>query len=150
MSATDTPTHTHTHTTHIIPLQVILVSTDGLVLEGGSSNVFIEKGGVLYTADEGILKGTIRNLCIEAAHGSVELHPLNVETHADWTGMLITSTSRLALPVHEVVIPSVFNTTAAASTLTFSKDEKSLVSTVAKRVKEEVLFSHSEAMFTFD
>lgn len=77
----------------------------GEVLEGASSNVFVEMQDQLYTASDGVLAGTVRsevlNVCEE--HGiPVHLQAPLVSNRSEWTGCFLTSTSRLALPVHRI------------------------------------------------
>jgi branched-subunit amino acid aminotransferase/4-amino-4-deoxychorismate lyase len=85
--------------------QIILLSEDGMVLEGGSSNIFLDCGdGMLHTAHDGILKGTIREVVMKVCP-VVSPTPLCVSTYPTWRGMLICSTTRLALPVDEMIFP---------------------------------------------
>ena len=101
-----------------------------MVLEGGSSNVFLDRGdGKLYTAEEGILKGTIREVVMKVC-AVVEPTPLAVSTSPTWRGMLICSTSRLALPVDEVLFPE----EPGCPRLTFSYPEGAL----CRQVQEDV------------
>jgi hypothetical protein len=45
--------------------EVLLVDDRGAVEEGMSSNFFAVANGVVYTADEGVLKGTVRELVLQ-------------------------------------------------------------------------------------
>jgi branched-chain amino acid aminotransferase len=45
--------------------EVLLLDSQGGVLEGMSSNVFMVRGGHVVTPDKGILVGTVRNLVLE-------------------------------------------------------------------------------------
>jgi hypothetical protein len=47
------------------PVQVVLGTPDGDLLEGLSSNFFALHRGVVVTADEGVLSGTIREIVLE-------------------------------------------------------------------------------------
>ena len=47
--------------------QILLAQGDGAVLEGMSSNFFAVQDGTLYTAGEGVLLGTIRDLAIKVS-----------------------------------------------------------------------------------
>jgi branched-subunit amino acid aminotransferase/4-amino-4-deoxychorismate lyase len=76
-------------------------------MEGLSSNFFAIVDGAMWTAADGILKGTVRGVMIsvcEAAGIPVVLQPPNVADIERWEGCLIASTSRLALPVHDVQV----------------------------------------------
>lgn len=46
-------------------LKVLLADEEGHIFEGMSSNFFAIIGGSLYTAGEGILKGTVREVALE-------------------------------------------------------------------------------------
>lgn len=72
-----------------------------------SSNFFAIVDGKLCTAGDGILLGTVRDLvikqCIE--HGiEVQLRPPKITEIDRWEGCMISSTSRLALPVDQVIV----------------------------------------------
>lgn len=72
-----------------------------------SSNFFVIVDGKLCTAGDGILLGTVRDLIIKQCreHGmEVQLHAPRIDTIGTWEGCLISSTSRLALPVDEVIV----------------------------------------------
>ena len=72
-----------------------------------TSNFFAVIDGKLCTAGDGILMGTVRDLIIKQcqAHGvEVVLQPPNIKDMGTWEGCLISSTSRLALPVDELIV----------------------------------------------
>lgn len=77
-------------------------------MEGLSSNFFaIDGNGAMWTAADGILKGTVRSVMLQVCADAgipVVLRPPNVADIASWEGCLIASTSRLALPVQQVDI----------------------------------------------
>lgn len=78
---------------------------DGSVLEGMTSNFFAVIDGELWTAGEGVLLGTVREILLEQckAHNiNVRLHAPSVDGMNRWEGCMISSTSRLALPVDEL------------------------------------------------
>lgn len=75
-------------------------------MEGLSSNFFAVKDGKLFTAGDGVLLGTVRDEIIKQckAHGiEVHLHPPSIHDGHQWEGCMISSTSRLALPVDELI-----------------------------------------------
>ncbi|TYZ67665.1 hypothetical protein PybrP1_005809 [[Pythium] brassicae (nom. inval.)] len=81
--------------------EVILMdpSTHAL-LEGSQTNFYAIRGGTVYTADDGILKGTVRSLVLEVCAASgipVELTPPSLDQVEEWEGCFISSTSRLVL-----------------------------------------------------
>lgn len=94
----------------VAPHELLLVDeTTGDVLEGASSNLVAFVDGVAYTADEGVLRGSVRDVALDA----LELEgvrrvlappPGGVPGAARWEGALICSTSRLALPLDGVII----------------------------------------------
>ena len=83
----------------------ILEGEGGELMEGLSSNFFAIKDGTVYTAGEGVLLGTVREVVIEACKREgipVVLQPPNAADVADWDGAFVSSTSRLVLPVDEI------------------------------------------------
>ncbi|CAM9273586.1 unnamed protein product [Chrysoparadoxa australica] len=87
-------------------LQEVLLSREGPkgreLLEGLTSNVFIVRKGVIQTSGEAVLRGHIRELCLEACKAlGLELvyePPLLSESHL-WDEAFITSTSRIATSI---------------------------------------------------
>ncbi|CAH0493160.1 unnamed protein product [Peronospora farinosa] len=70
------------------------------LLEGSQTNFYAIQDGAVVTAEEGILKGTVRSLVLEicAENGiPVELKPPTVDDVEKWQGCFISSTSRLVL-----------------------------------------------------
>lgn len=94
----------------VAPHELLLVDeTTGDVLEGASSNLVAFVDGVAYTADEGVLRGSVRDVALEALElEGVEIvlapPPGGVPGAARWEAALICSTSRLALPLDGVII----------------------------------------------
>lgn len=85
--------------------EIVLVSEDGSIYEGLSSNFFAVKDGKLYTAGEGILLGTVRHIVLQVCEQEgipVELTPPKVQDASSWEGCMVTSTSRLCLPVCQI------------------------------------------------
>ena len=54
---------------HAPCMQVVLVSPDGSLMEGLSSNFFALEEGAVVTAGEGVLSGTIREIILEVCGG---------------------------------------------------------------------------------
>ncbi len=46
-------------------LQILLVTEQGLVLEGTQTNFFAVVDDTVYTAEEGVLMGTVRGVVLE-------------------------------------------------------------------------------------
>lgn len=82
----------------------------GSVLEGTQTNAYAVINGTVYTADDGILAGTVRRLVLEVCQREripVVLEPPSIHgIKKEWDGCFITSTSRLVLPVDEIAWPA--------------------------------------------
>merc|ERR1711865_520187 len=80
-----------------------------IILEGSQTNFYaIHKDGTVYTAEDGILKGTVRTILLDVCareHIPVVLGPPNMKLPDIWVGALISSTSRLALPIDAIYLP---------------------------------------------
>lgn len=88
--------------------EVLLASEEGCVYEGMTSNFFALLDGALYTAGEGVLLGSVRHvvLRVAAAQGvPVVLAPPPLARLDEWEAAMISSTSRLLLPVDELAAP---------------------------------------------
>ena len=83
--------------------EVLLVSEGGGALEGLQTNFFaVDARGVVRTAGEGVLAGTVRGLVLDvcAREGvPVVMEAPSLEGASGWRGAFLTSTSRLLLPV---------------------------------------------------
>lgn len=79
----------------------ILITGDGRLLEGMSSNFYGVLGGVLHTADRGILEGITRRAILQVAPEvvPVELAALRVQDIPRLSEAMITSSSRGVVPV---------------------------------------------------
>lgn len=85
--------------------ETLMISDQGLVLEGLSSNFFGIRNQVVYTAGEGVLPGITRKLVIEIAEAAgypVELKAIRFAELAQLSEAFITSTSRAILPVTRI------------------------------------------------
>jgi branched-subunit amino acid aminotransferase/4-amino-4-deoxychorismate lyase len=91
------------------PINELLLSDpeSGAVLEGSQTNFFAIVGGTVHTAGEGVLAGTVRRLTLEVCEREgipVVLSPPRLADAAEkWEGAMISSTSRLLLPIDESV-----------------------------------------------
>eukprot|EP01135_Chromosphaera_perkinsii_P000913 Nk52_evm11s153 gene=Nk52_evmTU11s153 len=88
--------------------ELILHDHQGRVYEGASSNFLAVHNGIVYCAPpEHILEGTIlklvREVCAEQGIPFRFQFPRKDECH-EWEGCLITSTSRLAMPVRRLYL----------------------------------------------
>lgn len=88
--------------------ELLLVSEAGELLEGSQTNFFALVDGCVVTAGEGVLFGTVRRLLLEVCEREgipVRLAPPNLADAGKWEGALISSTSRLMLPIEELYVP---------------------------------------------
>jgi branched-subunit amino acid aminotransferase/4-amino-4-deoxychorismate lyase len=89
--------------------ELLLATHDGELLEGSQTNFYAIVDGAVHTAGSGILEGTVRRLLLEvcAREGiPVVLSPPKLADAAAWEGALISSTSRLMLPIDELYVPN--------------------------------------------
>lgn len=79
----------------------ILVSSDGRLLEGLSSNFYAVLDGTLYTAGDGVLKGITRRaiLSIAPAIVPVKLEALHIDDLPRISEALLTSSGRGVVPI---------------------------------------------------
>lgn len=87
--------------------EAILVGKGGSLYEGLTSNFFAVMDGTVYTAGEGVLAGTVREVALAVARREgipVVLEPPRLADLNRWEGCFITSTSRLLLPVDEASV----------------------------------------------
>ena len=97
-----------------------IVLADGTVMEGLTSNVFAIINGSVYTAKEGVLLGTVRNLILKVCEENdipVVESPPNISNVSTWQGCIVSSTSRLALPVAQVQLCAKDGTVSRQHTL---------------------------------
>ena len=89
--------------------ELLLASESGELLEGSQTNFYAIVDGAVVTAGEGILAGTVRRLLLEVCEREgipVILRPPKLEEMATWQGALISSTSRLMLPIDRLYVPA--------------------------------------------
>ena len=82
-----------------------------IILEGSQSNFYAILNGQLHTAgaeDGRILAGTVRTLVLDVCRREgipVVFRPPRLSEQGLWEGALLSSTSRLALPIDELYVP---------------------------------------------
>jgi len=89
--------------------ELILATSTGELLEGSQTNFFAIQDGAVHTAGEGILEGTVRRLLLEVCSREgvpVVLRPPELSAVGSWQGALVSSTSRLLLPIDELFVPA--------------------------------------------
>ena len=114
--------------------EVLLVDTNGRLLEGLSSNFFAVKEGQLKTEGEGALSGITRGLVLEEALRwgiTVKQSPVTLEEIPSLDEAFITSASRGVLPVRKIDEQVIANGVPGPVTRQLSKRYK-------KRIREEV------------
>lgn len=83
----------------------VLYVSENIVLEATTSNVFIIKDKVLYTADENVLKGITRKLVLNIAsklkYNFVE-GPVTIDSLFDADEVFISATNKKVLPIVKI------------------------------------------------
>ena len=88
--------------------ELLLADEGGQLLEGSQTNFFAVLDGKVHTAGDGILAGTVRRLLLEVCEREgveVVLHPPSLHEAPKWDAAMISSTSRLLLPIDELYVP---------------------------------------------
>ena len=105
-SLTSTPTLSSSTTPQKCE-EIILLNDNGELLEGTQTNFYVVKDRTIITANEGILYGSVRDSVLRVCNANdihVELRPPTLDDLRHASGVFITSTSRLVMPVHEVIL----------------------------------------------
>eukprot|EP01069_Polyplicarium_translucidae_P002701 Polyplicarium_translucidae@DN2106_c0_g1_i2.p1 len=130
--------------------EVLLMSDEGMLTEGLSSNFFATLKGrdcVMTPPDVAVLQGTVRQAVIDACAAlGVEVTyqlPCIHNAESEWDGCFITSTSRLVRPVCRVVV---WGATAPQRQLNF--DVSSVTARVSNKL-EEILLERSTLVSSF-
>lgn len=79
---------------------ILMDPADHRLLEGSQTNFYAIQKGTLYTAEDEILKGTVRALVLDGCRAlgiPVVLSPPVLDSVDEWDACFISSTSRLAL-----------------------------------------------------
>jgi len=89
---------------HDLPARVhegLMVTADGAILEGLSSNFFAVREGILHTDDEHVLPGITRALVLDLARGLLPraVGPVRLDQIGELDEAFLTSASRGVLPV---------------------------------------------------
>jgi branched-subunit amino acid aminotransferase/4-amino-4-deoxychorismate lyase len=123
--------------------EIVLYDESGALLEGTQTNFYAIIEGKLYTAGEGVLEGTVRRLLLQvcAAHNVPVIldPPPNIKDLRNWEGALLSSTSRLALPIDWIGVPKEGKAFAAGDlSRAFNYDDGCLTRRLVRWVEEEV------------
>lgn len=85
--------------------EFLMVTAEGDILEGLSSNFYGVTGGTVYTAEEGVLSGTTRDFILRIAAKlaiPVVFRPIKTREIPELDEAFISSTSRSILPVRSI------------------------------------------------
>ncbi len=88
--------------------EMLLSSPEGGLVEGHSSNFFAVMNGVVWTAGEGVIEGTLRKMVFEICEHEgipVKLAQPKIADLPKFEAVLISSTSRLLLQVNKIILP---------------------------------------------
>ncbi|KAL1520678.1 hypothetical protein AB1Y20_022247 [Prymnesium parvum] len=122
--------------------ELLLADENDALLEGSQTNFFAIQDGVLYTAGEGVLAGTVRRLVLEVCEREgipVELSPPNIKMAHKWEAALISSTSRLLLPIDEIYTPKEDKPSEQSDLLRrFNRNTSALATRLCELVKCEI------------
>ncbi len=83
----------------------IMINKNGELLEGLSSNFFAVKNGTIFTAEDDVLKGSIREIIVDEIKKNqiqLKLKPIVLNELTNIDEAFITSTSRGVLPVIQI------------------------------------------------
>jgi len=125
--------------------EVIMAEGDGSLTEGMTSNFFVVKDGMVFTApDDTVLNGTMRSSvikCCERRNIPFALRAPKVDEAESWDGCFITSTSRIVMPVRRLKIDEEISSTflpALPTWFTFNHEPESIVAKIQDWVLEEI------------
>lgn len=84
--------------------ELLMVDSQGDILEGISSNFYAVLNGVMLTADEGVLAGVTRSIILHEAASiiPIEYRPVRASDLTQVTEAFITSSSREVMPVIQI------------------------------------------------
>ena len=128
--------------------EFLLATESGLLMEGSQTNFYAVRGGAVHTAGDGVLAGTVRRLLLEVCEREgipLVLEPPSLASVAEWEGALVSSTSRLLLPIDELYRPVEGAPSADADLLRrFDNADGSLAARLRDLVRGEVEAHSSE------
>mmetsp|Transcript_12386 Transcript_12386/g.14220 ORF Transcript_12386/g.14220 Transcript_12386/m.14220 type:complete len:305 (-) Transcript_12386:532-1446(-) len=130
--------------------ELVLVSPNGELMEGLSSNFFAIQDGAVHTAGDGILKGTVRQVILDVCKENqvpIVFTPPNVATIMNWEAAFISSTSRLLLPLDEIHVLNEDDLQIKESK-TFENSKDSLIRKLEELVQRNVLNHSSKIIQT--
>lgn len=131
---------------------IVMCDEEGRLLEGTQTNFYaITSEGVLHTAGGGlVLEGTVRRLILQVCSEegiAVDETPPRVSDLGSWQGALLSSTSRLALPIHWLGAPQQEGKAWGGAARSFTYGEGCLALRIAALVAARVVDA-STAIFS--
>jgi len=85
--------------------EALMVSVNGVLLEGLSSNFFAIRDSTIWTAGDGVLPGITRAIVLDTIYElgiTLRLEPFRIDEIDTMDEALITSASRAVLPIHSI------------------------------------------------
>lgn len=119
---------------------VLMDPTTHALLEGSQTNFYAIRGGTVYTADDGILKGTVRSLVLEVCAASgvpVALTPPSLDEVEEWDGCFISSTSRLVLSARSIEYEDLATTQRRSRSFPANATLQHIISSVRSSVESK-------------
>lgn len=115
--------------------ELLLVDARDAILEGVSSNFFAVSGGVLRTADEGVLEGVTRGIVLDLAPGlaPVSCQPIRLADVPGLSEAFITSASREVMPVVEIDETTIGSGAPGPITQAFMRRYRDYLDRIAER-----------------
>lgn len=126
---------------------ILMEPSSHLLLEGSQTNFYAIRDGKIFTAEDGILKGTVRSLVLEVCEENgipVVLTPPSLDDVNNWEGCFISSTSRLVLGACSIDYDHPVSKQKATKTFVASPVLDKIISSVRSSVvrKSTALFDH--------
>lgn len=115
--------------------EVVPYDPDGSAVEGLSSNFYVvDASGALVTApDSDVLKGSVRATMLEVADElgmEIRMEAPSIHDADSWMGVFVSSTSRKALPAHQIHVFDALDASSPSITRSLCNDQGVLPSVV--------------------
>ncbi len=111
-----------------------MVSDEGKILEGLSSNFFAVQNSIIWTSNEGVLPGITRSMVIDVINEldiPLKMEPFSINDIINLEEAFITSASRAVLPISSIDGQPVGNGLPGPLT-------KKIMERFLKRIEEEL------------
>ena len=115
--------------------EVVPYDPDGSAVEGLSSNFYVvDAQGALVTApDSDVLKGSVRATMLEVAGElgmEIRMEAPSIHDVESWMGVFVSSTSRKALPAHQIDVFDTLDASSPSTSRSLCNDQGELPSVV--------------------